>query len=41
MEWWNAERASTRPSSSVTVRHAGRPAPVSVRTIRLAAEPWT
>jgi hypothetical protein len=40
MEWWNADRASTSPSISVTVRQAGMPAP-SIVTIREAAEPWT
>jgi hypothetical protein len=26
MLWWKVERASTRPSSSVTVTHTGTPA---------------
>ena len=40
IEWWKAERASTSPSTSVTVTHAGAPV-TSAFSMRLAAEPWT
>ena len=40
MECSKTERASTTPSSSVTVAQTGMPSP-SARTVRLAEEPWT
>ena len=40
MECSNTDRASTIPSSSVTVRQAGIPV-ARPRSVRLAAEPWT
>ena len=39
MEWWNAERPATRPSSSVMVTHTV--APPERRTHPAATEPCT
>jgi len=38
MLWWNADRASTSPSRSVTLRQTGQPASIP-RKSRLAADP--
>ncbi len=39
MEWWKPERASTSPSSSVTVMQTLTPASRFL-SMRLATEPW-
>ena len=38
MEWWNAERARTSPSSSVTVTHTS--APADALSMALPTAPW-